>query len=38
LATLALRRLVDRASDPRLTPIRVLLSCHLIERRSVARR
>jgi DNA-binding LacI/PurR family transcriptional regulator len=37
LATLALRRLIDRASDPRLTSIRVLLSCHLIERRSVAR-
>lgn len=37
LATLALRRLIDRAADPRLTPIRVSLSCHLIERRSVAR-
>jgi DNA-binding LacI/PurR family transcriptional regulator len=36
LATLALRRLIDRASEPRLTPIRVLLSCRLIERRSVA--
>jgi DNA-binding LacI/PurR family transcriptional regulator len=36
LATLALRRLIDRAADPKLTPVRVLLSCHLIERRSVA--
>lgn len=36
LATLALRRLIDRAVEPKLTPIRVSLSCHLIERRSVA--
>jgi DNA-binding LacI/PurR family transcriptional regulator len=36
LATLAVRRLIDRAADPTLTPIRVSLSCHLIERRSVA--
>ena len=36
LATLALHRLIDRAAEPRLTPIRVSLSCQLIERRSVA--
>jgi DNA-binding LacI/PurR family transcriptional regulator len=36
LATLALRRLIDRAAEPKLTPIRVSLSCRLIERRSVA--
>jgi LacI family transcriptional regulator len=36
LATLAVRRLIERAADPTLTPIRVSLSCHLIERRSVA--
>jgi DNA-binding LacI/PurR family transcriptional regulator len=37
LATLALGRLIDRSSDPKLTPIRVSLLCRLIERRSVAR-
>lgn len=36
LANLALRRLLDRAVEPNLTPIRVLLSCRLIERQSVA--
>ena len=36
LATLALHRLIDRAAQPNLTPIRVSLACHLIERRSVA--
>ncbi len=36
LATLALHRLIDRAVEPKLTPIRVSLSCQLIERRSVA--
>jgi DNA-binding LacI/PurR family transcriptional regulator len=38
LATLALRRLIDRAADPKLIPIRVFLGCKLIERGSVARR
>jgi DNA-binding LacI/PurR family transcriptional regulator len=37
LAALAVRRLLDRAATPNLTPIRVSLSCHLIERQSVAR-
>lgn len=37
LATLALRRLIDRVADPSLIPIRVFLSCSLIERQSVAR-
>jgi DNA-binding LacI/PurR family transcriptional regulator len=37
MATLALRRLMDRAAEPNLTPIRVSLACHLIQRRSVAR-
>ena len=36
LARLALSRLLDRAAEPNLTPIRVLLSCRLIERQSVA--
>ncbi len=36
LGALALRRLVDRAADPVLTPIRVTLACRLIERASVA--
>lgn len=38
LATLALRRLIDRVADPSLTPIRVFLGCTLIERQSVSRR
>jgi DNA-binding LacI/PurR family transcriptional regulator len=37
LARLALCRLLDRAAEPNLTPIRVLLSCRLIERQSVAK-
>jgi LacI family transcriptional regulator len=37
LAALAVRRLIDRADAPNLTPIRVSLSCRLIERQSVAR-
>ncbi|MEP7285010.1 MAG: LacI family DNA-binding transcriptional regulator [Chloroflexota bacterium] len=37
LAALAVRRLIDRAMTADLTPIRVLLSCKLVERRSVAR-
>lgn len=37
LATLAVRRLIDRAATPNLSPIRVSLSCRLIERQSVAR-
>ncbi len=37
LAALAVRRLLDRAAAPSLTPIRVSLSCRLIERQSVAR-
>ena len=37
LATLALRRLIDRVAEPNLTPIRVSLACGLVERRSVAR-
>lgn len=37
LAVLAVRRLLDRAATPSLTPIRVSLSCRLIERQSVAR-
>jgi LacI family transcriptional regulator len=37
LATLAVRRLLDRAAAPNLTSIRVSLSCRLIERQSVAR-
>ena len=37
LATLAVRRLMDRVTDPDLVPIRVFLSCNLIERQSVAR-
>src|SRR5688572_6186947 len=37
LAALAVRRLLDRAAAPNLTPIRVSLSCRLIERQSVAR-
>lgn len=37
LARLALRRLLERAASPDLTPVRVLLSCRLIERQSVAR-
>ncbi len=36
LARLALSRLLDRAAEPNLTPIQVLLSCRLIERQSVA--
>lgn len=35
LAALALNRLIDRVVNPDLTPIRVSLACHLIERRSV---
>jgi DNA-binding LacI/PurR family transcriptional regulator len=37
LATLALRRLIDRVAEPDLTPIRVSLACALVERQSVAR-
>jgi DNA-binding LacI/PurR family transcriptional regulator len=37
LAALAVRRLLDRAATPNLTPIRVSLSCQLSERQSVAR-
>lgn len=37
LASLALRRLVERVSQPDLTPMRVSLACRLIERQSVAR-
>jgi len=37
LATLAVRRLMDRVNDHDLVPIRVFLSCNLIERQSVAR-
>jgi LacI family transcriptional regulator len=37
LATLAVRRLLDRAAAPNLTPVRVSLACRLIERQSVAR-
>jgi DNA-binding LacI/PurR family transcriptional regulator len=37
LAALAVRRLLDRAAAPNLTPIRVSLSCRLIERQSVVR-
>ncbi|HEU4326144.1 MAG TPA: LacI family DNA-binding transcriptional regulator [Roseiflexaceae bacterium] len=37
LATLAVRRLLDRAAAPELTPIRVSLACRLVERQSVAR-
>lgn len=37
LATLALRRLIDRVEDPGLTPVKVSLACELIERQSVAR-
>jgi DNA-binding LacI/PurR family transcriptional regulator len=36
LASLAVRRLIDRALSSELTPIRVLLACNLVERRSVA--
>jgi LacI family transcriptional regulator len=36
LAKLAVRRLIDRAETPDLTPIRVSLACSLIERKSVA--
>lgn len=38
LASLALRRLIDRAANPDLTPVRVALACALIERRSVSQR
>jgi LacI family transcriptional regulator len=38
LATLAIGRLIDRAADPNLLPVRVLLGCELIERASVATR
>ena len=37
LATLALHRLIDRVTEPNLTPIRVSLACELVERQSVAR-
>lgn len=37
LASLAVRRLIDRATEPELVPIRVVLTCKLVERRSVAR-
>lgn len=37
LATLAVRRLMDRVTVPNLVPIRVFLGCELIERQSVAR-
>jgi DNA-binding LacI/PurR family transcriptional regulator len=37
LASLSVRRLIERARTPDLIPIRVLLSCNLVERRSVAR-
>lgn len=37
LANLAVRRLIDRATTPDLTPIRVSLACRLVERQSVAR-
>lgn len=36
LAKLAVRRLIDRAETPDLTPIRVSLACSLVERQSVA--
>ncbi len=36
LGALALRRLIDRAAAPNMTPIRVSLACRLIERQSVA--
>lgn len=35
LASLALRRLIDRVAEPGLTPIRVSLACELVERQSV---
>ena len=35
LASLALRRLIDRANTPNLTSIRVSLACRLMERQSV---
>lgn len=38
LGALAVRRLLDRAATPTLTPIRVELAVRLVERRSVARR
>ena len=38
LATLALRRLIERVAHPSLIPIRVFLRCELIERHSVAPR
>ncbi|NJO84436.1 MAG: substrate-binding domain-containing protein [Blastochloris sp.] len=37
LGMLAVRRLVERAANPQLTPMRVELVCRLIERQSVAR-
>ncbi len=37
LAALAVRRLIDRAAAPDLTPIRISLACRLVERQSVAR-
>lgn len=37
LANLAVRRLLERAATPDLTPIRVSLACRLLERQSVAR-
>jgi DNA-binding LacI/PurR family transcriptional regulator len=36
LGALALRRLINRAAAPNMTPIRVSLACRLIERQSVA--
>lgn len=38
LGALAVRRLLERAADPGLTPIRVALGTRLVERQSVARR
>lgn len=38
LASLAVRRLMDRVADPDLVPIQVLLRCELIERQTVSRR
>jgi LacI family transcriptional regulator len=37
LGALAVRRLIDRAVQPQLTPLRVELACRLIARQSVAR-
>lgn len=38
LASMAVQRLIDRAAEPDLTPIRVSLACRLITRRSVLQR